>query len=103
MSATFIRKREDFRCENCGKEVSGDGYTNHCPFCLYSKHVDVYPGDRAAACGGMMVPIRVEMVRGEKLLVHRCEKCGHLKKNRCAANDDFDALLDVMRNTEPEK
>lgn len=51
----------------------------------------------------MMVPIRVEMVRGEKLLVHRCEKCGHLKKNRCAANDDFDALLDVMRNTEPEK
>ena len=50
----FIKVKEDFVCEHCGAEVKGDGYTNHCPKCLWSKHVDVHPGDRAAECGGMM-------------------------------------------------
>ena len=53
MSATFIRKTEDFICEHCGREVRGNGYTNHCPYCLWSKHVDINPGDRAAGCGGL--------------------------------------------------
>ncbi|MEK7158524.1 MAG: RNHCP domain-containing protein, partial [Patescibacteria group bacterium] len=47
MSRTFQRRVEDFTCESCGAQVTGDGYTNHCPQCLVSKHVDVYPGDRA--------------------------------------------------------
>lgn len=36
----FTRVIEDFICENCGTEVKGNGYTNHCPKCLWSKHVD---------------------------------------------------------------
>ena len=39
---------EDFICENCGKDVEKSSYTarDHCPYCLYSKHVDINPGDR---------------------------------------------------------
>ena len=62
---TFIRKTEDFICENCGAVVVGNGYTNHCPACLYSKHVDRSPGDRAADCGGLMEPVAVALKRGD--------------------------------------
>ncbi|MST04461.1 MAG: RNHCP domain-containing protein [Candidatus Pacebacteria bacterium] len=53
----FIKVKEDFVCENCKTEVKGNGYTNHCPVCLYSKHVDVDPGDRLSKCGGLMKPM----------------------------------------------
>ena len=56
----FQRKKEDFICENCNKKVKGDGYTNHCPACLWSKHVDINPGDRLAECKGMMKPIGLD-------------------------------------------
>lgn len=96
MSASFIRKTEDFICENCGKEVKGNGYTNHCPYCLYSKHVDVCPGDRAADCGGLMKPIAVEIKKGERIIIHECIKCGYRKPNKSAPEDNFDELLRVM-------
>ena len=51
---TFQRCPEDFECGNCGHEIEGNGYTNHCTACLWSKHVDVNPGDRAADCHGLM-------------------------------------------------
>ena len=75
MSSTFIRTTEDFICENCGREVKGNGYTNHCPYCLYSKHVDVNPGDRAADCGGLMKPVAVELRKGERIIIHECDIC----------------------------
>ena len=34
----FQRHVEDFECEHCGAFVEGDGYTNHCPACLWCKH-----------------------------------------------------------------
>jgi len=49
----FQKKKEDFKCEKCGREVIGTGYTNHCPDCLWSKHVDVNPGDRQSKCLGL--------------------------------------------------
>ena len=52
--ARFTRVVEDFTCGQCGAAVTGDGYTNHCPLCLWSRHVDINPGDRAAECGGLM-------------------------------------------------
>ena len=55
----FARTVEDFVCEKCGTQVEGDGYTNHCPHCLWSRHVDVNPGDRKATCKGMMEPVAV--------------------------------------------
>ena len=53
---------ESFICENCGKEVTRLGYTarDHCPFCLYSKHLDINPGDRENTCKGLMRPIGIE-------------------------------------------
>ena len=41
----FTRNIEDFTCEHCGATVKGNGYTNHCPMCLWSKHVDVDQGE----------------------------------------------------------
>jgi Zn finger protein HypA/HybF involved in hydrogenase expression len=34
----FVRRKENFICEACGKKVTGDGYTDHCPACLWGKH-----------------------------------------------------------------
>lgn len=86
-----------FKCRNCGSAVAWDGggteHRNHCPYCLYSVHLDIEPGDRAAACGGLMEPISVWVRRkGEWAIVHRCKECGSLSSNRIAA-DDNEALL----------
>ncbi|MCW5937730.1 MAG: RNHCP domain-containing protein [Fimbriimonadaceae bacterium] len=88
---------DGFACRNCGAHVSwhgaGSGHRNHCPSCLFSLHLDVSPGDRAAECEGLMEPIAVWVRRGgEWALVHRCRDCGWLSSNRVAA-DDNPALL----------
>ena len=94
MSAqNFIKVKEDFICEHCGAEVVGSGYTNHCPKCLWSKHVDINPGDRAEKCGGMMEPIEIEFKSGGFDIVHQCQRCGAVKKNKADENDDADALI----------
>lgn len=68
----------------------GGSYRNHCPFCLYSKHVDAgIPGDRANLCHGLMKPIGLTTRRsGEYVLVHKCVKCGFERLNRVAGDDD---------------
>ena len=78
----FTKKVENFICENCGKSVIGNGYTNHCPFCLYSKHVDINPGDRSCNCGGLMKPIEIQQKNGEFVILHKCIKCGFERKNK---------------------
>ncbi|MGC8981457.1 MAG: RNHCP domain-containing protein [Minisyncoccia bacterium] len=65
MQKKFQRRIEDFRCERCGTFVKGTGYIDHCPNCLWSKHVDINPGDRKANCGGMMKPKGVEIQNKE--------------------------------------
>jgi hypothetical protein len=95
MSQTFIKNEEDFTCEHCGFLVTGNGYTNHCPKCLWSKHVDINPGDRANSCGGMMKPFEVQMVKGEFEIVHKCAKCQHKKRNKTSPNDNLEAVIPV--------
>lgn len=98
---TFIARNDPFVCENCGKSVEpivfGGSYRNHCPFCLYSKHVDSStPGDRANACKGLMEPIGVQTRRtGEYVLVHHCVKCGFERLNRVAGDDDEELLTKI--------
>ncbi|KKW20129.1 MAG: hypothetical protein UY63_C0001G0034 [Parcubacteria group bacterium GW2011_GWA2_51_10] len=89
----FQRRIEDFVCAHCGVKVVGDGYTNHCPQCLWSKHVDINPGDRAATCGGLMEPIRVDGGSGEYRLVHLCHDCGIERRNKMEKGDDINALI----------
>lgn len=91
----FSRKIEDFECENCGQFVTGDGYTNHCPSCLWSKHVDVNPGDRSADCGGLMEPIGVLTKGDEYVIVHECQICGHRKNNHTSQVDDMNVVIEL--------
>ena len=87
-----------FRCRHCrrlvGEIPSGGKHRNHCPFCLYSRHVDgARPGDRSSECGGSMAPEGAfTRPNGEYVLVHRCLACGFARYNRIAADDDFDLV-----------
>lgn len=93
----FTKKVENFICENCGKSVMGNGYTNHCPFCLYSKHVDINPGDRSCACGGLMKPIEIQQKNGEFVILHKCIKCGFERKNKVQENDDINKIIEISK------
>ncbi len=86
----FKRTKENFECEYCGEHVKGDGYTNHCPQCLWSKHVDIEPGDRKSDCKGLMRPILFEEDSGEYRILHRCVECSFEKKNKLKDRDNFD-------------
>lgn len=101
MTKKFQRTKEDFTCEKCGLVVEGNGYTNHCPRCLWSKHVDVNPGDRQAICQGLMEPVGVELTGEEYTMLHHCTQCGFDKKNKAAKNDNLDAILQL--STRPTK
>lgn len=89
---TFIAREENFMCEHCGAPVEplGKGsYRNHCPQCLWSKHVDRDgPGDRLSQCQGMMAPVGSDY-DGKKgwMIVHVCEKCGKNIPNKVAPDD----------------
>lgn len=93
MSLAFRRTIEDFTCGHCGRLVQGNGYTNHCPACLYSKHVDINPGDRAAACGGLMKPFRLDIAGRDWFIVQRCLACGFERRNKVAPADDREAVI----------
>lgn len=99
----FLRTVEDFDCAHCGATTRGDGYTNHCRVCLYSRHVDVDPGDRAESCGGLMAPVGVEITSAKTALVHRCTRCGTERRCRVAADDDRDALARVAAAPAPPR
>ena len=95
------RKTENtgFICAHCDADVNpltNGSYRNHCPYCLYSVHLDNIPGDRVNDCLGLMEPVSVRShsKKGWQI-IHRCQKCGSEKANR-AAPDDMDALIEMM-------
>lgn len=94
----FTKRDEEFVCENCGKKVLKLGYTSrdHCPHCLYSKHVDNMPGDREAECRGLLKPVQVELdSKKGYVIIYKCEKCGAIRKNKSAIDDDMDLLIQL--------
>ena len=103
----------DFKCAHCRVIVSsthllsGVNNRNHCPYCLWSCHLDLYAaGDRLSACKGQMMPIGLTMKngrnkyrpgqRGELMLIHLCMECGSVSINRIAADDDPSTILSVF-------
>ncbi len=92
MRKRFTRQIENFICDVCGTSVIGNGYTNHCPVCLSSKHVDIYPGDRSSDCLGIMIATSLEIKNNLCIITHTCLKCGHSRKNKAAQNDSQKAL-----------
>jgi DNA-directed RNA polymerase subunit RPC12/RpoP len=106
----------EFRCLHCGAGVScGHAVSavrnrNHCPYCLWSRHLDWRePGDRLSSCKGAMHPVGLtrKAVRkkyggansGELMVVHECLECGSVSINRIAADDSADELFAVFRRT----
>jgi DNA-directed RNA polymerase subunit RPC12/RpoP len=95
---TFLPREEPFICEHCGTSVEplGKGtYRNHCPKCLYSKHVDSEgPGDRASTCHGLLKPIEIDQdAKKGFVIVYKCGKCGKISRNRAAEDDDLVGFL----------
>jgi hypothetical protein len=103
----------DFRCAHCQAVisslhmVSGVNNRNHCPYCLWSLHLDLYSaGDRLSACKAPMQPIGLTMKRsrnkyrydtgGELMLIHQCIECQTLSINRIAADDDAATIMNVF-------
>ena len=100
------RKKENtgFICGYCGREVaplSNGSYRNHCPFCLYSRHVDLAPGDRRSDCGGLMRPVGLKFKAGKGYqIVHECLRCGAERVNKIAENtvqpDEIEAVAGLF-------
>jgi hypothetical protein len=83
----------------------GGKQRNHCPYCLYSRHVDGRkPGDRAGDCGGSMAPIGVFLhPNGEEVVVHRCLNCDFDRYNRVAADDDVELVARLPLVEPPQR
>ena len=95
-------------CAHCNTFVSSDlalsgvNNRNHCPYCLWSKHVDLcQSGDRLAACKAPMRPVGLTFKTsrnkygsslGELMIIHICTDCGRPSINRIAADDDSERL-----------
>ena len=102
---TNTRTRRDsapewFTCAHCGQavvpETYGTAHRNHCPWCLWSRHLDEEPGDRASDCRGGMEPVAVWVRQGgEWAVIHRCRSCGIFHSNRIAGDDNEVLLLSL--------
>lgn len=99
-SKRFKMVNESFTCENCGHFVCEGKkiVRDHCPYCLYSKHVDIFPGDRKNSCGGLLKPIALEKFKASYKIIYKCEKCGEIHKNIMALDDNMELILDLMKN-----
>ncbi len=101
---------EDFVCEVCGEKVIGNGTTDHCPNCLWGKHVDeLVPGDRASYCQGLMRPVAAEYKHDDFKILYKCEKCNHEFWVKAASakataghgqvkGDNIDLLMELIKN-----
>ena len=93
----FSKLDEEFICENWNKKVEKLNYTSrdHCPYCLYSKHVDISPGDRANECKGLLKPIWIENFKDTNKIIYKCEKCNEYHKNIVAKDDNFNEIIKI--------
>ena len=103
------RSEEDqaFKCGHCkqfiGAPIAGGRHRNHCPNCLYSRHVDdTMPGDRKSDCHALMTPAALLVRRnGEQVIIHRCLGCGKEDPNRIAADDNPLLLMRLEPVSQP--
>ena len=93
----FNMINENFICENCGKKVIKSDYTarDHCPYCLYSKHVDINPGDRLNNCHGLLEPISIEKFKDTYKIIYKCDKCHQIHKNIIHNDDNMDLIIEL--------
>lgn len=96
----FTMRDEEFICLNCGKKVEKLNYTarDHCPYCLYSIHIDINPGDRLNTCLGLLKPIGIEKFKDTYKIIYKCEKCHEFHKNIQACDDDMNQIIKLSSN-----
>jgi hypothetical protein len=109
-------EQQGFTCRHCGLYVpcdpalAGVQNRNHCPYCLWSRHLDWrVAGDRLAGCRAAMQPIGLTLKRsrnkyaserdGELMLIHRCTICTKLAINRIAADDCATAIMQIFNSS----
>lgn len=102
-----VARDESFACAHCHADVVPARRTarDHCPRCLHSQHVDEAPGDRAATCHGLLVPVDAER-RGEGFRIrYRCARCGAERFNKALLDvhdpDDWEALVSLTARMDP--
>ena len=95
----FTMRDEEFICENCGQQVLPLGYTarDHCPHCLYSKHVDIMPGDRQNPCKGLLKPIGIEKFKDTYKILYKCTSCNEPNKNIMAKDDNMELIIELSK------
>jgi len=94
----IVPKRDPFVCEHCGKKAMGGKYVDHCPYCLWSKHVDKkIPGDRASSCQGLMEPIGITQRHSRWRIVYRCLRCGVERVVDAAPKDNFGKIVKLSQ------
>lgn len=91
---SFKMINESFICENCWKNIEKHpewSARNHCPFCLYSKHLDKdSPGDRLSTCLGLMIPVWIDHKKNKRWMIqHKCQKCWKEILNKVAPDDKY--------------
>ena len=91
---------ESFVCENCQAKVMPLGYTarDHCPNCLCSKHLDIFPGDRQNSCQGLMEPIGIKKYKNTYKIIYKCTKCHEIHNNIMANDDNYDLIIKLSSN-----
>ncbi len=98
----FTKLDEEFICEKCKQKIKKLNYTtrDHCNHCLYSKHVDINPGDRQNPCKGLLKPIGIEKFKNTYKIIYKCEKCKQTHKNIMATDDNMDLIIELSKNIE---
>ena len=113
MNSKQEEKNKGFVCINCQKWVVINSLNkkvnrNHCPHCLWSKHVDEnVAGDRMASCNTGMKPIGLttktaridkwgEEVKGELMIIHQCNRCGKISLNRILSEDESSEIMNTF-------
>ena len=96
----FTKLDEEFICENCKQKIEKLNYTtrDHCNHCLYSKHLDINPGDRQNKCKGLLKPIGIEKFKNTYKIIYKCEKCNQIHKNIMATDDNMDLIIELSKN-----
>ena len=107
---------QGFRCLHCGSyilcapTIAGVQNRNHCPCCLWSRHLDWRSaGDHLSGCRAAMQPVglttkhsRNKYARerdGELMVIHECTICEKIVINRIAADDSATSLLAVFESS----
>ena len=85
---------EAFRCGHCQKSVPIGGVMirDHCPFCLWGRHLDIIPGDRASNCGGLMKPLYFSVAGDTRWIHYSCTQCDHEFRVRSHPDDSLEIL-----------